>query len=86
MANFKIIDQDRNLPFEQTDYYKWLDKQNLSTIHYVSTKVDYLETFGFIKGKNFISKVDLHTLKSIEEMYARKLHSRLYYNNEFNLN
>lgn len=70
MALFKLPNQN-NIPFADTDYYKWLIKQNLKDVHAVKTKTEYLESIGFIIGTDRLSEEDIRGLKYIEDEYYK---------------
>jgi hypothetical protein len=76
MKTFKIKDQDRNTPFENTHYWKWLEKRGAQDIHSVSTKIEYLTEQGFVVGTDKLSDWDLFTLKAIEQGYFNKILKR----------
>lgn len=71
MKTFKIKDNNRDIPMIQTDYYKWLLEKNPKDIHSINTKIEYLESFRFIKNYHKLSEDDLNSLKYIEDAYFR---------------
>lgn len=69
---FNIPDQDNKKQIADTHYYNWLKGQNLSDVHLINTKLDYLKSLGFSKGEDWLSDTDLFTLKAIEGYYFFK--------------
>jgi hypothetical protein len=66
---FRTQDQDDKQPIVETHYYKWLLEKQPKDIHSIHTKMEYLESQGFIILNNSISSVDAQRLKIIEEHY-----------------
>lgn len=52
-----------------THYYKWLETKKPSDIHYINTKIEYLEEQNFKTGVDKLTADDLSILQSIERMY-----------------
>lgn len=67
----KFITRNNTGRIKDTDYYKWLESTSPEDIHNARTKIQYLESLGFIKGESFISEEDLTNLKQIEQHYFR---------------
>ena len=58
-----------NIPIEDTNYYAWLLEKRPNDIHRVNTKVEYLESIGFVVSISKLSENDLLILKWIEQYY-----------------
>lgn len=70
MIEFKIPDNDSNLPLKDTHYYKWLLKNKVKDVFDVRVKKYYLkEKAYFVKGKDKLSLDDYFKLKEIEMYY-----------------
>jgi hypothetical protein len=69
MEVFKLKGNGTNILIVDTHYYKWLLSKQPKDIHSTNTKVEYLESLGFIVGKDFISTNDISTLGYIEKHY-----------------
>lgn len=69
-TNFIIKDRNNtNIPMEQTHYYNWLKNANLTDVHYVDTKKEYLTQEGFKIGVDSLNESDLSILKYIEQYF-----------------
>lgn len=66
---FEIQDTDKNALIVNTHYYKWLLSNEITNVHNVHTKIEYLQEQGFILGESKLSFNDLDTLKHIEQHY-----------------
>ena len=68
--SFNIPDHNKeNIPACELHYYHWLKSSKVTDIHSINTKKKYLESLGFIAGKNHISEQDLNLLKAIEQIF-----------------
>ena len=63
-------DSPRDLPLDQTGFYRWLVDNG--TPSFKSTMADierYLNSFGFKKGRDVISRVILWNLQRVHRYY-----------------
>ena len=60
-------------PFEQLDFYKWLDDNKINDHHSINTRKQYLDFIGFDKEIQRLQKDDLQLLKyTLQYHYENK--------------
>ena len=69
MSLFSTVDKDSGSLIIESHYYAWLLASGKKDIHYVDTKIEYLETQGFVRGVDKITWGSLKILQAIEERF-----------------
>lgn len=67
---FTIPDSGKDdVAMDELHYYNWLKSENKRDIHGIATKLEYLETLGYIHVIDIVPIEDVNILSATEQHY-----------------